>query len=309
MRIRIGSRQSQLAKWQAHHIAAALERIGCEVEFVWLVTEGDRSNEPLVEAGGVGVFTKAIQRALLEGRCDAAVHSLKDLPTQPVPGLRLAATPPREDPRDCLVSTRFRSLDDLPDAASVGTGSPRRVAQLLRLRPDLQVRSIRGNVDTRLRKLRDGEYDAILLAAAGLHRLGLQENITEYLDPSRMLPAVGQAALGLECRSDDAAAAETLGRLNDSATWHAVAAERAVLRDLQAGCLAPMGVHAAWRGDELHLAARLLSPDGRRCLQSSAACKLPLSPDTDSQGAVREGEHLGIVAAMQLRLAGAEALL
>ncbi len=306
MKLRIGSRESALAKWQAHFIADRLHSIGCDVEFVWLTTEGDRSarsSEPLTQAAGVGVFTKAIQRALLENQCDVAVHSLKDLPTAPVEGLTVVATTEREDPRDCFLSERFACFDELPRGAKIGTGSPRRVAQLLKLRPDIQCVSIRGNVDTRIQKMKAGEYDAILLAAAGLRRLKLDAHIKEYFDIDRLLPAVGQAALGIECRSDDQATIDVLHKLNHWPSWLCVVAERTVLRELQAGCLAPMGVHATLQEQQLTLRARLLSQDGSSCLQTEVATQI--SNDRDVAGA----EELGLTAAKQLRSAGADRLL
>jgi hydroxymethylbilane synthase len=277
MRIRIGTRQSPLALWQANYVSEQLRSHGHEVELVKITTTGDVSTTPLGASGGVGLFTKEIQRALLEGRCDLAVHSLKDLPTEPVPGLQLAAVPPREDPSDCWIARDHRSLDALPAWSRVGTGSPRRRAQLLHMRPDLEILDIRGNVDTRLRKLKDGEFDAILLAYAGLHRLGLESVITEKLALDRMLPAVGQAALGLETRSEDEATREAVRALNHGPTLSAVRAERELLRQLRAGCLAPVAAHASFREDRLHLLSRVFSVDGRRVYEAEHAVEF----DTD----------------------------
>jgi hydroxymethylbilane synthase len=264
MRIRIGTRQSPLALWQAHYVSEQLRSHGHEIELVKITTAGDVSTTPLGASGGVGLFTKEIQRALLEQRCDLAVHSLKDLPTEPVPGLQLGAVPPREDPSDCWIARDHRTLDALPAGSRVGTGSPRRRAQLLHMRPDLEILDIRGNVDTRLRKLNAGEFDAILLAYAGLHRLGLESVITEKLSLDRILPAVGQAALGLEVRSDDGATLAAVQALNHGPTLAAVRAERELLRQLRAGCLAPVAAHACFVAGRLQLQSRVFSVDGRR---------------------------------------------
>ena len=242
----IGSRGSQLARWQAHWIQTRLEQLGeqCRIEIIR--TTGDKITDVALsqvgaQVGGKGLFTKEIEEALLAGAIDIAVHSLKDMPTELPDGLTLAAIPEREDPRDALIG---RKLEDLPAGARVGTGSLRRAAQLRALRPDLQIEDIRGNVDTRLRKLDEGRYDAIVLASAGLRRLGLENRIAEIFDPSVMCPAVGQGALAVETRDDDGAAFQIAKRLEDSATRSAVTAERAVLASLGGGCQAPMGAHA-----------------------------------------------------------------
>src|SRR5436190_4066592 len=242
--LRIGTRASPLALWQANHVADRLRPLAAPrpVELVHVQTEGDRDQAAsLAHIGGRGVFTKEIQRAVLDGRVDVAVHSLKDLPTGAVPGLALAAVPPRGPTGDVLVTPTPTRFDDLPRGATVATGSLRRRAQLLHRRPDLQLADIRGNVDTRLRKLREQGLDALILAAAGLERLGLGHAITERLDPAWMLPAVGQGALGLECRSDDAKTRALLAPLNDAATRCAVLAERAMLRGLGGGWQVPGG--------------------------------------------------------------------
>ena len=221
--LRIGTRGSKLARWQADWVAAELSRLGTSVEIVEISTQGDREQAgPLSSLGGEGVFTKEIQRALLANEVDLAVHSLKDLPTEPVAGLVLGAVPTRASTADALVSNAFASLDELPQGARIGTGSPRRQAQLLHRRPDLQVLGIRGNVDTRLRKLDDGEYNAIILAEAGLQRLGLADRIAQSLTPDIMLPAVGQGALGIECRDDDPITKTALQNLDDQASRFAV---------------------------------------------------------------------------------------
>ncbi|HEY1378311.1 MAG TPA: hydroxymethylbilane synthase [Gemmataceae bacterium] len=265
--LRIGTRGSPLALWQATYVADRLSPIALprRVEVVHVQTEGDRDQSAsLAHIGGRGVFTKDIQRAVLNGLVDVAVHSLKDLPTQPVPGLTLAAVPPRGPTGDVLVSASGKHFADLPQGARVATGSLRRRAQLLHRRPDLRLEDIRGNVETRLRKLRDQGYDALVLAAAGLERLGLAGVATEVLDPGWMLPAVGQGALGLECRSDDAATLALLAALNDPPTRRAVEAERALLYHLGGGCQVPLGAAARVDGDVLVLRAAVLAADGSR---------------------------------------------
>jgi hydroxymethylbilane synthase len=273
LRLRLGTRASALARWQANWVAARLAATGIEIELVPITTRGDTSQQdPIGNIGSPGVFTKELQRALLEGRIDLAVHSLKDLPTDVVEGLTLAAVPERESPRDVLVNRAGEHLAQLPEQARIGTGSLRRRAQLLHARPDLQMRDIRGNVDTRLRKLEQGEYDALVLAEAGLRRLDLAQHITEILAPETMLPAVGQGALGIEARANEAATLASLAALDDRPTHQAVLAERSLLEHLRGGCLAPIG---AWgrHGDDgqLHLSAVVLSPDGKQRLIASAA--------------------------------------
>jgi hydroxymethylbilane synthase len=265
-KLRIGTRASALARWQAEWVAGRLEENGAMVELVPLSTTGDReASQSLAALGGVGVFTKELQRALLDGRIDVAVHSLKDLPTEPVAGLTLAAVPPRGPASDVLVTNGPRRVEDLPHGAVVGTGSPRRRAQLWHVRPDLEMRDIRGNVDTRLRKLEEGQYDALVLAGAGLERLGLAEHVACVLPASVMLPAPGQGALGVEARADDDDVLDCAGALDDAQSRAAVSAERKLLATLRAGCLAPVGTWARVEADErLHLTAVVLSPDGSR---------------------------------------------
>jgi hydroxymethylbilane synthase len=268
MSLRLGTRGSPLARWQAEWVAAQLRQLGIEVDLVPIVTAGDRQHESLSTIGGQGVFTKEIQRALLDGRIDLAVHSLKDLPTDEVPGLCLTAVPPRAPIHDVLVSSRYASLDALPPDAVVGTGSMRRRAQLLHIRPELEMKDIRGNLETRLRKLDQGDYDAVVLAEAGLRRLGLEGHIAQVLPTSIMLPAVGQGALGLESRCDDTVVRRRVEPLNDADTHDAVLAERAMLAALRGGCLAPI---AAWgRGEDrrLWLTGRVLSADGKQRLEA-----------------------------------------
>jgi hydroxymethylbilane synthase len=237
------------------------------VELVPITTRGDTDQRgPIGQIGSQGVFTSELQRALLDERIDLAVHSLKDLPTDPVDGLALGAVPHRAPAGDALVARERATLADLPGGAVIGTGSLRRRAQLLLHRNDFVVRDIRGNVDTRLAKLDRGEFDAIVLAEAGLVRLGLAERITQRLPHDIMLPAVGQGALGLECRANDAATAESIGPLDHADTHAAVLAERALLAALEGGCLAPIGAHAHRQGDRLHLIARVVHPDGKKHL-------------------------------------------
>jgi hydroxymethylbilane synthase len=251
MKLRIGSRGSQLALWQAHHIAGLLRGQGHEIEIEIIKTTGDRLQEvTFAQVGSKGMFTKEIEEALAEGRVDLAVHSLKDLPTMLPEPFALAATPPRVDPRDALVSVKYGSLAELPEGARVGTSSQRRRAQLKALRPDIEAQEFRGNVDTRLRKLAQGQVDAILLAAAGLDRLEKTEWIRERLEPKDFCPAAGQGALGIETRKDNAATIAAVAFLNDPATRFAVTAERAALAELGGGCQVPIGIHCRVRPEE-----------------------------------------------------------
>jgi hydroxymethylbilane synthase len=244
MKLRIGSRGSQLALWQANHIAALLRGQGHEVEIEIIKTTGDRLQEvTFAQVGTKGMFTKEIEEALAEGRVDLAVHSLKDLPTELPAQFALAATPQRVDPRDALVSVRFGSLAELPQGARVGTSSQRRRAQLKALRPDIQAVEFRGNVDTRLRKLAEGQVEAILLAAAGLDRLEKTEWVRERLEPKDFCPAAGQGSLGIETRKDDAATIAAVAFLDDADTRFAVTVERAALGALGGGCQVPIGIH------------------------------------------------------------------
>lgn len=297
--LRIGTRGSSLARWQSGWVADRLRSLhpGLAVELVEVRTQGDRDrNSPLAQIGGIGLFTKEIQRALLDGEVDAAVHSLKDLPTQEAPGLVLAAVPPREDLADALIAPVHRTLDALPAGSSIGTGSLRRRAQLLSLRPDLRVEAIRGNVETRLGLI--GRLDAVVLAVAGLKRLGLDPAITERLEPPRFLPAVGQGALGIECRGDDLRTAALLAPIDDPTTHRAVLAERKVLAELEGGCMIPLG---AWGRESspgrLALDVAVWDADGRECLRAA------------DDGAIDEPDRLGIRVAQRLRDLGAERLL
>jgi hydroxymethylbilane synthase len=271
MPLRLGTRGSALAQWQAEWVAAQLKSLGVEVELLPITTRGDQRQEPLGAIGGEGLFTKEIQRALLDDRIDLAVHSLKDLPTAQPAELCLAAVPERAAAGDALVCLKHASLDALPDGATVGTGSMRRRAQLLHVRRDLRMKDIRGNVDTRLRKLEQGEYDALILAQAGLQRLGLAEKITQRLPLTLLLPAVGQGALALETRADDKAARNSVAPLNHPATHAAVVAERAMLAALQGGCLAPVAGYGRMENDRLILTGRVISHDGARLLEATLA--------------------------------------
>ncbi|MFI7678623.1 hydroxymethylbilane synthase [Actinophytocola sp. NPDC049390] len=242
--IRIGTRGSALALAQTGTVAAQLEAAGAKVEIVTVVTPGDKSSAPIAEIG-IGVFTSALRDALAAGEVDVAVHSFKDLPTAPDPRLSLAAVPPRQDPRDALIARDSLTLGELPAGSRVGTGSPRRAAQIQALGLGLQIVPIRGNVDTRIRKVHDGELDAVVLARAGLARLGRLDVITEVLDPIQVLPAPAQGALAVECRVDDVDTEHLLQSIvDDDATRAAVAAERALLAALEAGCQAPVGALA-----------------------------------------------------------------
>ncbi|QIK74506.1 hydroxymethylbilane synthase [Nocardioides piscis] len=265
--LRLGTRRSALATTQSGHVADLIRaRLGREVELVEITTEGDISSAPLASLGGTGVFVSALRDALKRGDVDVAVHSLKDIPTQPEAGIALAAIPTREDPRDAVVARDGLTLGELPVGSRIGTGSPRRVAQLEALGLGLDVVGIRGNVDTRIRKVASGDYDAVLLARAGLARLGRVDEITETLDPLQMLPAPGQGALAIECRAEDEALVADLAQLDDPRTRAAVTAERAVLATLEAGCSAPLGALAEVvegdDGDELWIRAVAMSADG-----------------------------------------------
>jgi len=267
--IRLGTRRSALAQWQAQWVAERLRSLGVKVELVLIVTRGDRTTGPIGTASAQGVFTREIQHALIEGRIDLAVHSLKDLPTAAADGLTLGAVPRRAAAGDVLVSNTHASLEALPKGAVVGSGSTRRRAQLLHARPDLVVKPIRGNVDTRLRKLDEAECDAVILAEAGLVRLGLEGRIAQRLPYSLMLPAPGQGALGLEIRANDQPVRSAVEQLDDPATHQAVTAERTMMAALGAGCLAPLGALAVAQDGRLTLSARVLGPDGAECLEAT----------------------------------------
>jgi hydroxymethylbilane synthase len=270
--LRIGTRASPLALWQANYVADRLRPVVAprSVELIEIQTTGDQIRDrPLGQIGGEGVFTKEIQRALLAGTVDVGVHSLKDLPTIAVEGLVLAAVPPRGPVGDVFVSHRHGRFDALPEGAVVGTGSLRRQAQAWNRRPDLKLIDIRGNVETRLRKLREQDLDGLILAQAGLERLGLGQVVTEVLDSAWMLPAVGQGALGLECRAGDETTRSILSQLDDQSTRQAVLAERSFLLSLGGGCQVPIGALATISGNMLTLRGVVLPPDGRQRLEDT----------------------------------------
>lgn len=296
--LRIGTRGSRLARWQADWVASELSSRNpdLKVEIVEIKTQGDRDRtSPLSAIGGMGLFTKEIQRAVMDGLVDVAVHSLKDLPTQGPTTLSLAAVPAREGVADALISPRFRTLATLPAGATVGTSSQRRRAQLLYLRPDLKVVDLRGNVETRLNAAIDGQLDAVVLAEAGLHRLGLLDRVTELLAPPRFLPAVGQGALGIECRSDDLRTRELLRSLDDPATHANVTVERSILAELEGGCTIPLAVWARQESGAFLVDAAVFDLDGRQKVSHSAS-------STDA------GSLVGEVVS-QLRGQGAEQIL
>jgi hydroxymethylbilane synthase len=283
-RLRIGSRGSQLALWQANHIAALLRGRGNEVEIEIIKTTGDKITDvPLAKVGTKGMFTKEIEEALAAVRVDLAVHSLKDLPTELPPGFELAAVPRRDDPRDVFCSRKYASIEALPKSARVGTSSLRRQAQLKVLRPDLEIQPLRGNVDTRLAKLEGGEYDAVILAAAGLNRLGKTESIKQFISADVMCPAAGQGALAVEVRARDTAILQLLTFLDDSEARATTICERALLGRLGGGCQVPIGALAEMRGRRLHLQAVVASPDGLQVLRESA----------DGDDPVQLGESVG----------------
>lgn len=276
MQLRLGTRASSLAQWQANWVAERLRTTGHDVELVFITTRGDRTQRaPDAARGGptgpFGLFTKELQSALLGHQIDLAVHSLKDLPTDVIPGLAIAAVAQRASPFDVFVSRSAGQLDTLPPGAVVGTGSLRRRSQLLRLRPDLSVVEVRGNVDSRLKKLREGQFDALILAEAGLQRLGLADQITQVLPPESFLPAAGQGALGIETREDDTAILHAVAPLNHPESQTAVLAERALLAALSGGCLAPIGTYCHSQPDgQLRLEGCVLSLDGQTRMSAEA---------------------------------------
>ncbi len=275
--IRLGTRGSQLALWQSNWVKSELEKTGVSVELIKIKTEGDIKTGSLAQIGGQGLFTKRLQVALLNDEIDLAVHSLKDLPTEDHPKLTIAAVPVRETVTDALLSNRFNNLEELPPQAVIGTGSVRRAAQILHLRPDLVIRDIRGNVDTRLKKLDEGEYDAIILASAGLIRLGFKDRISHTFSTSELVPAVGQGALGLETRRIDADTISQIKSLNDLPSFHRAMAERTMLRTLYAGCLSPVGALSKVEGDQLQLKGAVLSHDGKHKIECEEASALDQS--------------------------------
>ena len=299
--MRIATRESRLALWQAEHVSVLLaDRFGWQVELLGMTTRGDQIlDRSLSKVGGKGLFVKELETALEEGRAELAVHSLKDVPMDLPDGFVLAAVLEREDPRDAFVSNHHASLSELPQGAVVGTSSLRRVVQLRNMRPDLRIEPLRGNLDTRLRKLDEGGYDAVVLAAAGLMRLGLAGRIAARFEPADMLPCAGQGALGLEVRSDDAALHSQLAELAHRPTSLAVQAERAVSRALGGSCSMPLAAYAEWNGDSLSLRVALGHPERTETALLRHACSAAVH---DEAGARALGES----AAAALRSAGAE---
>jgi hydroxymethylbilane synthase len=303
-RIIIATRESRLAMWQAEHVRDLLaQRFGAQVELLGMTTRGDQIlDRTLSKVGGKGLFVKELETALEEGRANLAVHSLKDVPMDLPDGFELAAVLEREDPRDAFVSNQFASLADLPQGARVGTSSLRRVVQLRSVRPDLRVEPLRGNLDTRLRKLDEGQHDAIVLAAAGLKRLGLASRIRSLFETDQMLPCAGQGALGLEVRADATALLSMLGTLTHRETSLAVQAERAVSRALGGSCSMPLAAFAQWDGDTLVLRAALGHPERTDSPLLRASVNAPV---TDVAAARALGERV----AASLREQGASAYL
>lgn len=298
--IRIATRKSPLALWQANYVKDALLKAhpDLEVELVTFVTRGDVIlDTPLAKVGGKGLFVKELEVAMLEGRADLAVHSMKDVPVDFPPGLGLATICEREDPRDAFVSNRYLNLDELPQGAVVGTCSLRRQCQIKALRPDLQIKDLRGNVGTRLSKLDAGEYDAIILAAAGLKRLQLEPRISSFLEPEQSLPAVGQGAVGIECRLDDTRLLKLLEPLHHQETADRVLCERAMNNALQGGCQVPIGSFSLLDGDQIWLRALVGEPDGSQIVRG------------EIQGHRLEAEKLGQQLAQQLLNQGAAQIL
>jgi hydroxymethylbilane synthase len=268
--LRIATRKSPLALWQANHVREALQarNPGLKVELLTMTTQGDKIlDTPLAKVGGKGLFVKELELGMLEGRADLAVHSMKDVPVEFPEGLGLAAVLPREDPRDALISNKYSGIDALPEGARVGTSSLRRQCQLRARRPDLRVLDLRGNVNTRLQKLDDGQYDAIMLAAAGVRRMGWEARITELLAPEQFLPAIGQGAIGIELRADDARTRELVAALNDPQTATRIAAERALNEGLQGGCQVPIAGYAELGHGVIVLRALVGRPDGSELVQ------------------------------------------
>ena len=297
--LRIGTRASQLALWQANWVKSELEKKypGMEVTLTKIKTMGDKILDvPLAQVGGKGLFVKEIEEAMLRGEIDIAVHSMKDVPTEFPEGLGLHCITEREDPRDAVISRNVK-FADLPQGARIGTSALRRQAQLLKVRPDLEMVIIRGNVETRIRKLEDDKLDAVILAAAGLKRLGFTEKVAEYLDADLSIPAIGQGALGIECRLDDATITSTIDFFNHPATAYAVRAERALLKRCEGGCQVPIAAHGTVSGDQLRLVGFIAAVDGSRSVRGEIS------------GPVTECEQLGIRLAEQLLADGGKCIL
>lgn len=299
-RIVIASRESALALWQARHVQSRLQALHPELEvsILGMTTQGDRLLQAsLAQVGGKGLFVKELEEALQAGRADLAVHSMKDVPMRLPPGFELAAILERADPRDAFVSNRYRALSDLPSGSRVGTSSLRRESQIRTRYPELRVEPLRGNVNTRLRKLDEGQFEAIVLAAAGLKRLGLADRITALLTPEESLPAAGQGALGLECLASRDDLRALLAPLSHERTARCVQAERAVSRALTGSCTVPLGAYGEMSGDTLHIRAFVGAPDGSRLVRAAVA------------GAPAQAEELGEMLAADLRQQGADEIL
>jgi len=300
--VRIATRKSALALWQAEYVKAQLEHFhqNITVELVPMTTKGDIIlDTPLAKVGGKGLFVKELEIAMLEGRADIAVHSMKDVPVDFPPGLGLEVICPREDPRDAFVSNTYATLNDLPQGAIVGTSSLRRQCQLKAKRPDLDIRDLRGNVNTRLRKLDEGQYDAIILAAAGLIRLAMNDRIAQYIEPEEMLPANGQGAVGIECRTDDEAIKALLAPLECSSTRIRVLTERAMNKALEGGCQVPIASYSviSSNGEEVYLRGLVGAVDGSEIIESEIT------------GPIEQGEVLGNTLAQELLSRGADKIL
>jgi hydroxymethylbilane synthase len=298
--VRIATRKSALALWQAEFVKAQLEHFHTDVrvELVPMSTQGDIIlDTPLAKIGGKGLFVKELEQAMLDGRADIAVHSMKDVPVDFPEGLALHTICEREDPRDAFVSNNFANIDELPQGAIVGTSSLRRQCQIRALRPDLEIRDLRGNVNTRLAKLDDGQYDAIILAAAGLIRLAMPERIRAYIEPEVSLPANGQGAVGIECRIDDEATKALLAPLEHTQTRIRVNAERAMNRHLEGGCQVPIGAYALVNGEQVHLRGLVGAVDGSEILRDEVS------------GHINDAEKVGVDLAKKLLAQGADKIL
>jgi hydroxymethylbilane synthase len=298
--IRIGTRASALALWQAEWVKSELEKKypGMTVSLTKIKTTGDKILDvPLAQVGGKGLFVKEIEEAMLANEIDIAVHSMKDVPTMFPDGLHLSCITKREDARDALLTRNNMKFKDLPQGATIGTSSLRRQAQLMSIRPDFKIAQLRGNVDTRLRKLKEGLFDAIILAAAGVRRLGLAENVSEYIDPSISLPAIGQGALGIECRVDDRELNDLIAFFNHQDTRTCVTGERALLRRLEGGCQVPIACYGQMMNGKLHLIGLVGSVDGKRIIKDTI------------EGEAEKAEKLGVTLAEKLLKQGADVIL
>jgi hydroxymethylbilane synthase len=298
--VRIATRKSPLAMWQAEHVAAELKKVhpGIQIEFLGMTTQGDKVlDTPLAKIGGKGLFIKELEQGLLANEADIAVHSMKDVPVELPQGLHLPVIMSREDPRDAFVSNRYQTILELPEGACVGTSSLRRQCQLTEQRPDLQIKSLRGNVNTRLRKLDEGEYDAIILAAAGLKRLGFEARITALIGPEQSLPAIGQGAVGIECRENDERVNELIAPLHHAETAYCVTAERAMNQRLNGGCQVPIAGYAMLESGNLWLRGLVGEPDGSQIVRGEV------------EGKVEEAVLMGVGLAERLLEWGADSIL